>query len=71
MSPVTIAAVPMSETAIASQRGNPWRSIQENAGHSRAVMRIPTMSGMTRSLSSITSQMKTPMAAAMSSRRQA
>ena len=66
-----MAIVPMSETAIASQRGKPRRSIQENAGHSRAVIRIPTISGMTRSLSSITSQMKTPAAAAMSSRRQA
>ena len=66
-----MAAVPMSEMAIASQRGRPRRSIHEKAGHSSAVMRMPTMRGMTRSLSSITSQMKTPIAAAISSSRQA
>ena len=68
-SPSTIARVPTIEMTIASQRGKRWRSIQPKAGHSSAVTRIATSSGMTSSFSWMTSQMPTPIAAATTRNR--
>ena len=57
--------------AIASHLGKRRRSIPVNAGHTSAVSRIAISSGMTSSLSWITSQIPTPTAAAITRNRHA
>ena len=71
MRPPTIAIVPSTDTTIASHFGTPRRSIQLNAGHSRAVTRSATSSGITSSFSWMTSQIRMPTATASTTKRHA
>ena len=66
-----MASVLSTEITMASQRGTPRRSNQVKAGQSRAVTRIATNSGITMTLSWMTSHTTIATAAAMTIRRQA
>lgn len=69
--PATTATVPTTDATMASQRGTPFFSIQVNAGHSSAVTRIAASNGITRSFNWMTSQIRMPAAAAITTKRHA